>query len=81
MTGASELGEGKNSHKTLLIIHDDINRNRARRSREGGNPERHWIPEPAPYLIRGQARNDKQQKIYVVVNIWEMIQLFFEYIQ
>ena len=30
---------------------------------ESGNPERHWIPEPAPYLIRGQARNDKHQKI------------------
>jgi hypothetical protein len=40
-------------------IHDDINRNRARHSRESGNPERHWIP--------GQARNDKRQKIYVVV--------------
>jgi len=27
--------------------------------------QRHWIPEPAPYSIRGQARNDKKtQKTY-----------------
>ena len=35
--------------------------------RASGNPERHWIPEPGPYLIRGQARNDKQREIYIVV--------------
>jgi hypothetical protein len=33
------------------IIYDDINHNKARHSRESGNPGRHWIP--------GQTRNDK----------------------
>ena len=41
------------------IIDADINTNGARHCHESRNPERHWIP--------GQARNDKQQKIYVVV--------------
>jgi hypothetical protein len=45
---------------------DDIHGNRASHSRESGNSEKHLIPEPAPYLIRGQARNDQQEKIYIV---------------
>jgi UDP-N-acetylglucosamine 2-epimerase len=52
-------------------IHSDINHNKARHSRESGNPDvvptkagnqeeqKHWIP--------GQARNDKLDKTYVVM--------------
>jgi hypothetical protein len=40
-------------------MHSVINHNRARHSRESGNPGKHWIP--------GQARNDKPAKIYVVM--------------
>jgi hypothetical protein len=40
-------------------IHNVINHNIARHSRESGNPGKHWIP--------GQARNDKPVKIYVVM--------------
>ena len=53
------------------IIHNDIKHNRVRHSRESGPAKggtgKHWIP---PYQVRGrlgQARNDKEQKIYVVV--------------
>jgi hypothetical protein len=30
-----------------------------------GNSEKRWVPEPDPYLTRGQAWNDKPVKIYV----------------
>jgi len=40
-------------------------REKGRHSGESRNPERHWIPEPAPYSIRGQARNDKPERTYV----------------
>jgi cytochrome c biogenesis protein CcmG/thiol:disulfide interchange protein DsbE len=48
-----------------LLIHNVINDNKARHSRESGNPERHWIP--------GQARNDKLNKTYVVTYRWFVI--------
>jgi len=33
-----------------------------------GNPEeKDWIPEPAPYWIRGQARNDKKKSTHGVL--------------
>jgi apolipoprotein N-acyltransferase len=41
------------------LIHSDINPNKSRHSRESGNPGKNWIP--------GQARNDKRDKIYVVM--------------
>jgi hypothetical protein len=32
-----------------------------------GNPGlEHWIPEPAPYLIRGQARNDEKNNAFPI---------------
>jgi len=43
-------------------IYEDVNGNITSHSRESGNPEMPWIPEPAPYLIRGQAWNDKLEK-------------------
>jgi len=33
------------------IIHSDINRSKERHSREGGNPERHWIPGQPPIKL------------------------------
>jgi hypothetical protein len=49
------------------LIHNDINYDRIRHSRESGNPGKHWIP---PHQVRGrlsQARNDKLHKIRVVM--------------
>jgi hypothetical protein len=52
-----------------VIRHGDINhREVCHYSRESGNPERTWIPEPAPDLIRGQARNDERGRTYVVMS-------------
>jgi len=44
-----------------LFIHSDINHDKGRHSCEGRNPGKQWIP--------GQARNDKLDKIYVVMYI------------
>jgi hypothetical protein len=43
----------------IVSIHNVINPSKCRHSRESGNPGRNWIP--------GQARNDKPDKIYVVM--------------
>jgi hypothetical protein len=48
-------------------MHSFTNHNKARHSRESGNPESYWIPL---YQVRGrlsQARNDKLHKTYIIV--------------
>ena len=41
-------------------IHSAVNLKMIRHSRESGNPRKHWIS--------GQARNDKDEKTYVVMH-------------
>jgi formylglycine-generating enzyme required for sulfatase activity len=65
----------KRTLKLMTVIHSVIHHNKARHSRESGNPERHWIP---PYQVRdrlSQARNDKLPKTYVVM--YSLIFLLF----
>ncbi len=51
-----------------------------RHSRERGNPEgQNWIPEPAPDLIRGQARNDgfgRGLSVSIRFFLWLILGLF-----
>jgi hypothetical protein len=49
------------------IMQSDMNPSKGCHSRESGNPGKDWIPEPPPYLIRGQARNDQRENINVVL--------------